>query len=228
MAAGRTKQLHSPPFVGVSQLLLTHYYDHKLRQKSDDVRDHELQTLFDYCEGNPHAQALRDLVVRLQSQRLIPVAKALLENREQFSNDVADVKKQVSLYSFPADLNLLLDKVESELQSPADPFDHAATLKHLRTFYEHLHQHVGQRVQQKKPETADGTNLSQCGQALDFVRRKSVLTDKMFEFGKALYGVLSNEGVHAIKSTREYVRLCRNMTAEYALVLFFELERRLS
>jgi hypothetical protein len=55
-----------------------------------------------------------------------------------------------------------------------------------------------------------------------------VLTDKMFEFGKALYGVLSNEGVHAIKSTREYVRLCRNMTAEYALVLFFELERRLS
>src|ERR1043165_7948983 len=96
VAAGRTKQLHSPPFVGVSQLLLTHYYDHKLRQKSDDVRDHELQTLFDYCEGNPHAQALRDLVVRLQSQRLIPVAKALLENREQFSNDVADVKKQVS------------------------------------------------------------------------------------------------------------------------------------
>jgi hypothetical protein len=39
---------------------------------------------------------------------------------------------------------------------------------------------------------------------------------------------LSNEGVHAIKSEREYVRLCRNMVAEFALVLFFELERRLA
>jgi hypothetical protein len=29
------------------------------------------------------------------------------------------------------------------------------------------------------------------------------------------------------QSEREYVRLCRNQVAEYALVLFFELERRL-
>ena len=62
---------------------------------------------------------------------------------------------------------------------------------------------------------------------LDFLKRKAVLTEKMFDLGKALYGVLSNQGVHAIKSEHEYVRLCRNMVAEYALVLFFELERTL-
>jgi hypothetical protein len=45
--------------------------------------------------------------------------------------------------------------------------------------------------------------------------------------GRALYGVLSEEGVHALRADPEYVRLCRNMIAEYALVLFFELERRL-
>jgi hypothetical protein len=73
----------------------------------------------------------------------------------------------------------------------------------------------------------DKTHLSSCGQALDFLHRRGVLTEKMRDYGKALYGVLSNEGVHAFKSEREYVRLCRNTVAEYALVLFFELERRL-
>jgi hypothetical protein len=38
-------------------------------------------------------------------------------------------------------------------------------------------------------------------------------------------GFFSEEGAHALKSDREYVRLCRNMIAEYALILFFELDR---
>ena len=61
---------------------------------------------------------------------------------------------------------------------------------------------------------------------IDYLQRKEVLTNKMQALGRALYGVLSNEGVHAIKAEREYVRLCRNMVTEYALVLFYELERR--
>jgi hypothetical protein len=49
----------------------------------------------------------------------------------------------------------------------------------------------------------------------------------MKALGRALYGVHSEEGVHALKADPEYVWLCRNMIAEYALVLFFEGERRL-
>ena len=62
---------------------------------------------------------------------------------------------------------------------------------------------------------------------LDFLERHGVLTDKMKELSKALYGVLSNEGVHAITSRRDYVRLFRNMVIEYAIVLFHELDRRI-
>jgi hypothetical protein len=71
------------------------------------------------------------------------------------------------------------------------------------------------------------TPLGSCGQALDFLHRKGVLTEKMKDYAKALYGVLSDEGVHALKSEQVYVRLCRFTVAEYALVLFFELDRRL-
>jgi hypothetical protein len=42
---------------------------------------------------------------------------------------------------------------------------------------------------------------------------------------RALYGVHSEEGVHSLKADPEYVRFCRNWIAEYALVLFFELEQ---
>ena len=139
---------------------------------------------------------------------------------------MAQVKRRVSEYNFGEELNSLLDKVEASLDT-GDNFDQAAMLKHLRTFFEHLHQQAGQRLRKDLPETIDETPLTKCGQAIEYLQRKDVLTEKMQSLGKAIYGVLSNEGVHAIKSEREYVRLCRNMVAEYALVLFFELERRL-
>jgi len=173
------------------------------------------------------APVLTPLLVKIQSERLAPIANTLLANPRELSTDVKEVQRYVSSYRFNPDLNELLDKVEQELRSGGDAFDQSATLKHLRTFYEKLHEQVSNKLREEKPETKDGTDLSKCGQAIDFLHRKNVLTQKMKDLAKALYGVLSNEGVHAIKSDREYVRLCRNMVAEYALVLFFELQRRL-
>ena len=109
-----------------------------------------------------------------------------------------------------------------------DQFDQAATLKHLLPFFEKLHQQAGLRVWAKKiPLSADATDFTKCQQTIDFLERHGVLTDRMKLLGRALYGVQSEEGVHALKADPEYVRLCRNMVAEYALVLFFELERQL-
>src|SRR5262249_41310714 len=146
----------------------------------------------------------------------------------ELSSDVEEVKKHVSSYRFNPELNEILNKVEEGMHARGDAFDQAATLKHLRTFYEKLHEQASQTLRERKPETVDGTDLTKCGQAIDYLHRKKVLTDKMKDLAKSLYGVLSNEGVHAIKSKREYVRLCRNMVAEYSIVLFHELERRLA
>jgi len=76
---------------------------------------------------------------------------------------------------------------------------------------------------QSKP----GRALPGAYQAIDFLQQKGVLTDKVQAMGRAIYGVLCSEGVHSLKSAPEYSRLCRNMIAEYAIILFFELERRL-
>ncbi len=91
-----------------------------------------------------------------------------------------------------------------------------------------MHEQVGQPPQARKPETVDGTPLGSFGQAIDHLCRKSVVKDKIRDLGKSLYGILSNEGVHAVKSEREYVRLCRNIIAEYALVLFAKLDPRIN
>lgn len=101
-------------------------------------------------------------------------------------------------------------------------------MKHLRTFFERLHEQVAIKLHAEKPETRDGTDLLKCQQIIDHLERQDVLTTKTKALGRALYSILSEEGVHALESTREYVRLCRNMVAEYGLILFYELERRLA
>jgi len=165
-------------------------------------------------------------VQEVQYSRLNHKATTLRQNPEELSQDVLRVKQHVSAYGFPEELNHLLEKVETGIGS-GDSFDQAALLKHLRTFAEQLHKQVSKELQSQKPETKNNTNLASFGQSADFLKHKDVLTEKMYNLAKSLYGVLSDEGVHSATAEREYVRLCRNMVAEYALVLFFELEQRL-
>jgi hypothetical protein len=203
--------------------LVESFFRAKLAGALNDFSEEDLIRLEDSYRNKPLHQAVLDA----RSRRLIPIADHLLRNPAELNQDVREVKKRVADYHFTPELNEVFDKVEMGLAMGGDEFDQAALLKHLRTFFEKLHEEAGEKLQSGRPETVDGTNLGSCGQALDFLRRNGVLTEKMRDLGKALYGVLSNEGVHAFKSEREYVRLCRNMIAEYALVLLFELERRL-
>jgi hypothetical protein len=203
--------------------LVESFFREKLDHALNEFSDEELIRLGNQYWEKPLYQAVLDA----RNRRLIPIAEQLLRNPVELNQDVAEVRNRFSYYHFTPELNEVFDKVEMGLAAGGDEFDQAALLKHLRTLFEKLHEQVGQKLQSGKPETVDGTNLGSCGQALDFLSRKSVLTEKMRDLGKSLYGVLSNEGVHAFKTEREYVRLCRNMIAEYALVLFFELERRL-
>jgi hypothetical protein len=196
----------------------------QLHQNPDLFSDDDLHYM---TLTRPFGDEISTYASNIQTSRITKRVRRINQQPRELSLDVKEVQRQVSLYNFDPDLNLILDKVEVALGS-GDAFDQSATLKHLRTFFEKLHAHVGEKLRQSKPETVDRTPLDQCQMAIDYLQRKGVVTDKMQMLGRALYGVLSNEGVHAIKSDREYVRLCRNMVAEYALVLFFELSRRLA
>jgi hypothetical protein len=204
--------------------LVETYLNTKLRDSLDEFTDDDLDTFLRVTYNKPiHAE-----VKKAQARKLIPVADLLLRNPADLNRDIAEVKKRVSAYHFTEDLNEVLDKVEEGLAAGGDQYDQAAMLKHLRTFYEKLHEQVGLKLRAEKvPVTVDGADLTKCQQAIDYLERRGVLTDRMKALGRALYGVLSEEGVHSLKADREYVRFCRNWIAEYALVLFFELDRRL-
>jgi hypothetical protein len=204
--------------------LVETYLTAKLRDALDEFSDEDLNVFIRVTyDKSIHAE-----VKKAQARKLIPIADLLIRNPTDLNRDIADVKKRVSAYQFTDDLNQVLDKVEDGLAAGGDQYDQAAMLKHLRTFYEKLHEQVGLKLRAEKgPVALDAADLTKCQQAIDYLERHGVLTDKMKALGRALYGVLSEEGVHALKADPEYVRLCRNMIAEYALVLFFELERRL-
>ena len=199
-----------------------------LKLKLNEAPDSFSEEVLDLIENLYSDQLVVTSVHLLKADRLKKRAAALQKIPKDLASDVVEVRSRISAYSFGEELNSLLEKVDEGLTDGGDPYDQAASLKHLRTFFEKLHEQVGIRLRINKPETKDNTPLSSCGQALDFLERKDVVKEKMFELGKALYGVLSEEGVHAIKSEQEYVRLCRNMVIEYALVLLFELDRRLA
>lgn len=177
-------------------------------------------------------QSIRDLRMRQLSRK----ADFLIEQPTEVNRDVESLKKRVADYGFPGELNELLSKIDEGLRTNQDGFDEAGTLKHIRTFAEELHKRCVTTLREKCPETQfkvgnpnseDRTPLDKHQHVIEFLERHGVLTDKMKKLSEALYGILSNEGVHAITARREYVRLCRNMVIEYALVLFHEMDRRI-
>lgn len=203
--------------------LVMNFLEAKFRNEVHDLSFEDLGI----CAKKSSSWPTQPLVRKAQARKLVPIADHLLQNPSEVNRDIVEVKRRVSEYSFNPDLNEVLDKVETELAAGGDQFDQAASLKHLRTFFEKLHEQVGQTLQARKPDTVDNTPLGSFGQAIDYLCRKSVVKDKVRDLSKSIYGVLSNEGVHALKTEREYVRLCRNMIAEYTLVLFAELDRRI-
>jgi len=195
----------------------------KLRYALNEFTDEDLTAFARQCWGKP----MHRLVQKAQARKLVPIADLLIRNPPDLNRDIAAVKRRVSAYNFSPDLNEVLDKVEDALAEGGDKYDQAAMLKHLRTFYEKLHEQVAEKLRAEKIGPKDASDLTKCQQAIDYLERHGVLTDKMKALGRSLYGVLSEEGVHSLKADPEYVRFCRNWIAEYALVLFFELERRL-
>lgn len=177
----------------------------------------------------------RDVPIRTKAVEAIgkyaaTFADNLLAELPGMSEDVASLKKSIRSYGFSDTLNEILTKIDDDFHKPKDAFDQAATMRHIRSFYEALHESIGRELQARRPNVGNGTPLEKCGQAIDYLQRKQVTTEKIRVLGRCLYDILSDHdyGVHSLKASRDYTRLCRNMVVEYAVTLFLELERRLT
>jgi hypothetical protein len=197
-----------------------HFVSDMLIGREEDFPDDVLANIRQEYEG----KQVSKLAYAALQKRLGHKARAHMKNPTDINKDVQAVKERITEYKFTPELNEILDKIADELAAGGDKFDQAASLKHLRTFFEKLHEQVGTSLRNAKSDIKDRGDLSKFGQAIDYLERNTVLTPKMKELPRSLYGILSNEGVHAFKSEKEYVRLCRNMVIEYAIVLFYELD----
>lgn len=200
----------------------------RMNSHPHEFSDDDLYALTRYYKRTEHP--LNKAAVALLENRVVTLADRILAEPPKLSDDLVSLKESIRNYGFNPDLNAALQKIDQELEQVADAFDQAATMKHIRSFFEELHESIAKELQVKKPKTVDGTNLGQCGQAIDYLQRKGVITTKIKDLGRCLYAILSDGdyGVHALKANRDYTRLCRNMVVEYAVTLIFELNRRLA
>jgi hypothetical protein len=210
-------------FINVQERYLVTFLVDQLRQNPNQFTENDLAGLTIYL-GPPEILNAVRLARRV---RVKQEAQKLLSNPRELNQDLTRVKERISAYNFSPGLNDALEKVDEEF-GKGDGFDQSAMIKHLRTFFEKLHAEVATKFHEAMPAMKDGTKLTECQNVIDFLQRKDVISAKTQRLGRALYAILSEKGVHALESTREYVRLCRNMVVEYGLIVFYEFERRLA
>lgn len=200
----------------------------QLTQAPADFTHEDLLFLLKEYKRDDHP--IRIDALNLLNDYVISFAERLASEPLEMSEDLESLKKSIHDYGFDVDLNATLQKIDNDLQKDSDAFDQKATMGHIRSFFERVLKNICEELQRAKPELSDKTPLHKFGKAIDYLKRKDVITEEIEALAKALYSILSDDhfGVHALKANRDYTRLCRNMVIEYAVTLFFELERRLA
>jgi hypothetical protein len=206
----------------------TQFVHERLTNNPDDFAREDLHALLGHFRRAGHP--IRNAALNVLSNYVASFAKRIAAEPPGMSQDIESLKVAIQNYGFNPDLNAILQKIDDQLHESADAFDQVATMRHIRSFFEELHENIGNELQRRRPNVGNGTPLSKCGQAIDYLERKHVITDKFKDLARCLYAILSDDdfGVHALKASRDFTRLCRNMVVEYAVTLFFELERRLA
>ena len=206
----------------------TQFIHERLTESPDDFTREDLHALLGRFKRveNP----IRSAALNVLGNYVASFAERLAAEPPGMSQDVASLKQSIRNYGFNPDLNAILQKIDDALEKSADAIEQVATMRHIRSFFEELHENIAKELQLRRPNVGNGTPLSKCGQAIDYLERKQVITEKFKELARCIYAILSDGdyGVHALKANCDYTRLCRNMVVEYAVTLFFELERRLA
>jgi hypothetical protein len=205
-----------------------HFIEQQLKAYPEQFSSADLELLI--RTFRKEGQSIRETALDALAKYVTTFADRLAAEPPGLSEDIESLKRSIGTFGFGPDLNDVLTKIDDDVHKSKDGFDQAATMKHIRSFFEKLHERIAKELQLRKPLTRDDTPLNQCGNAIDYLARKNVITGKIQSLGRCLYAILSDGeyGVHALKATRDYTRLCRNMVVEYAITLFFEFDRRLS
>ncbi len=139
----------------------------------------------------------------------------------EVNQDKIAVEQYIQQYGFPHTLIESLDEAERLYLHGTTPLEFKSSMGHLRSFLENVHSEAMPALYGK----FGGSLPCKWGEGLSYLVQNKVLSTVEEEFVAGLYGLISNEGVHALIAEKEYVRLARNFVIEYALLFLRKMEK---
>jgi hypothetical protein len=140
----------------------------------------------------------------------------------EIDNDKVKVRSFIDTLGFDPLLIATLKKADDIYHGNPDAFDLKNCVSLMRTFVEHLHIQAGVAI-------AKGANkavLNSWDPVMTFLKNDGFLTMQQDKFARGLHALLSEHGVHPLIAEREFARLLRNMSIEYALMFLTMFEKK--
>ncbi len=139
----------------------------------------------------------------------------------EVNQDKIAVEEYIQRYGFPHTLVESLNEAERLYLHGTTLLEFKSSMGHLRTFLENVHSEAMPALYGK----FGGSLPNKWGGGLSYLVQNNVLSTVEEKFIAGLYGLISDEGVHALVAEREYVRLSRNFVIEYALLFLRKMEK---
>ena len=197
-----------------------------------------LENVFEFGKRSKPAKTIEANIVHYLIQEVPPLCESITEvsRKAKFlylegsllqgmnlevNEDKNKVRKYLHRLGFSQPLIESLDEVDRLYRPSSSQFDLKSCMGHLRSFIEQLHLQTCARVHAKY----GGALPKKWGETLSYLCSHDILTKKEEEFASTLYTLMSDTGVHPLVSQREYVRLMRNISIEYGLLLLTKLDK---
>ena len=154
--------------------------------------------------------------------RFLYLKSSLLEGLNvEINQDKDVVQSYLRALGFTETLAQSLDEAERLYQEGGSAFSLKASMGHLRSFLENLHDDAFPVLHAKY----GGTLPKGWGVGLVYLRQNQVFSGSEEKFAAGLYTLISDQAVHPLVAEREYARLFRNVVIEYALLFLRKLEK---
>lgn len=94
----------------------------------------------------------------------------------------------------------------------------ATCIGRIRVLIVEISRHIVTKVAQTNHDSLDAATMDEHS-LFDYLRKKKSISDDEWTLLKALYGMTSDNGAHALISPKEYARITKNMAYELILML---------
>lgn len=154
--------------------------------------------------------------------RYLYLKGSLLEGLNlEVNQDKIAVEQYIQRFGLPHGLVDSLNEAERLYLHGTTPLEFKSSMGHLRTFLEKVNNEAMPTLHSK----FGGILPDKWSSGLTYLVKNGVFTTAEEKFVAGLYGFISDAGVHALVSEKEYVRLARNFAIEYALLFLRKVEK---